>query len=65
MDGNPAMIFAVSTQFASPTIPLQTVEGNAIINLVAPSSTGKTTALRELRACGGAPKAPIQHSPST
>ena len=34
-DGNPAMIFALSTQFASPTIPLQRAEGNAIIHLVA------------------------------
>jgi uncharacterized protein (DUF927 family) len=63
-DGNPTMIFAMSTQFASPTIQLQTVEGNAIINLVAPSSTGKQRICGQLRASGGAPQAPIQHGPS-
>src|SRR5215203_6001413 len=45
-DGNPVMIFALSTQFASPTIALQRAEGNAIIHFVAASSTGKTTVLR-------------------
>jgi putative DNA primase/helicase len=57
-DGNPTMIFAMSTQFASPTIQLQTVEGNAIINLVAPSSTGKTTNLRAAASVWGRATSP-------
>ena len=62
-DGNPAMIFAVSTQFASPTIQLQTVEGNAIINLVAPSSTGKTTVLRAAASVWGRATSPDPTQP--